>query len=75
MSDGTGDDDHKRTANLARIRDNQRRSRQRRKEYLTELEVKYRSCEQIGAEASAEVRPRTQQSTVEIPLANTRHSD
>ncbi|KAK1062654.1 hypothetical protein LTR74_010110 [Friedmanniomyces endolithicus] len=56
MSDGTGDDDHKRTANLARIRDNQRRSRQRRKEYLSELEVKYRSCEQIGAEASAEIQ-------------------
>ncbi|KAK0938667.1 hypothetical protein LTR29_009766 [Friedmanniomyces endolithicus] len=56
MSDGTGDDDHKRTANLARIRDNQRRSRQRRKEYLTELEVKYRTCEQSGAEASAEIQ-------------------
>jgi hypothetical protein len=43
-------------ANLARIRDNQRRSRARRKEYLQELETKYRICEQIGAEASAEIQ-------------------
>ncbi|KAK3112224.1 hypothetical protein LTR53_011740 [Teratosphaeriaceae sp. CCFEE 6253] len=54
--DNMGDDEPKRTANLARIRDNQRRSRARRKEYLSELEVKYRSCEQIGAEASAEIQ-------------------
>ncbi|KAK6391593.1 hypothetical protein LTR65_004428 [Meristemomyces frigidus] len=45
-----------RNANLARIRDNQRRSRARRKEYLQELEVKYRSCEQAGVEASAEIQ-------------------
>lgn len=43
-------------ANLARIRDNQRRSRARRKEYLQELEGKYRSCEAVGAEASAEIQ-------------------
>ncbi|KAH0175966.1 hypothetical protein KCU86_g16178, partial [Aureobasidium melanogenum] len=43
-------------ANLARIRDNQRRSRARRKEYLQELETKYRSCEAIGAEASQEIQ-------------------
>ncbi|THW30796.1 hypothetical protein D6D25_05835 [Aureobasidium pullulans] len=43
-------------ANLARIRDNQRRSRARRKEYLQELETKYRSCEAVGAEASAEIQ-------------------
>ncbi|KAJ9669527.1 hypothetical protein H2201_000394 [Coniosporium apollinis] len=42
--------------NLTRIRDNQRRSRARRKEYLQELEAKYRNCEQIGAEASAEIQ-------------------
>jgi len=45
-----------REANLARIRDNQRRSRARRKEYLQELEVKYRQCEQLGVEASAEIQ-------------------
>ncbi|KAK5702643.1 hypothetical protein LTR97_003589 [Elasticomyces elasticus] len=55
MSDA-GDDEHKRTANLARIRDNQRRSRARRKEYLSEIEAKYRTCEQTGAEASAEIQ-------------------
>ncbi|GAB7366906.1 hypothetical protein MBLNU230_g1459t1 [Neophaeotheca triangularis] len=44
------------TSNLARIRDNQRRSRARRKEYLSELENKYRVCEQTGVEASAEIQ-------------------
>ena len=48
--------DSQRTANLARIRDNQRRSRARRKEYLQELESKYRNCEQVGVEASAEIQ-------------------
>lgn len=47
---------YKRNANLARIRDNQRRSRAKRKEYLQELETKYRSCEQVGVEASAEIQ-------------------
>ncbi|KAF1990868.1 hypothetical protein K402DRAFT_451156 [Aulographum hederae CBS 113979] len=41
---------------LARVRDNQRRSRARRKEYLEELESKFRNCEQKGAEASAEIQ-------------------
>ncbi len=43
-------------ANLARIRDNQRRSRARRKEYLQELEGKYRNCELLGVEASTEIQ-------------------
>ncbi|TKA79341.1 hypothetical protein B0A49_01698 [Cryomyces minteri] len=43
-------------SNLARIRDNQRRSRARRKEYLQELENKYRHCEAVGVEASAEIQ-------------------
>ncbi|CAG8961647.1 hypothetical protein HYFRA_00006184 [Hymenoscyphus fraxineus] len=43
-------------ANLARIRDNQRRSRARRKEYLQELEIKLRQCENIGVEASTELQ-------------------
>lgn len=42
--------------NLARIRENQRRSRARRKEYLSELEDKWRQCEQTGVEATAEVQ-------------------
>ncbi|KAF2871721.1 hypothetical protein BDV95DRAFT_47464 [Massariosphaeria phaeospora] len=42
--------------NLARIRDNQRRSRARRKQYLHELEAKLRSCEQMGIEASSEIQ-------------------
>lgn len=45
-----------RTTNLARVRDNQRRSRARRKEYLTDLESKYRHCEQVGVEASAAIQ-------------------
>jgi hypothetical protein len=43
-------------ANLARIRDNQRRSRARRKEYLQELEARLRSCELLGIEASSEIQ-------------------
>jgi len=43
-------------ANLARIRDNQRRSRVRRKAYLQELETKWRRCEQMGIEASTEMQ-------------------
>jgi hypothetical protein len=43
-------------AKLARIRDNQRRSRKRRREYLQELEEKYRECERAGVEASALVQ-------------------
>lgn len=43
-------------ANLARIRDNQRRSRARRKEYLQELEARLRQCELQGIEASSEIQ-------------------
>ncbi|KAF2395686.1 hypothetical protein EJ06DRAFT_552217 [Trichodelitschia bisporula] len=43
-------------ANLARIRDNQRRSRARRKEYLASLEAKYRECTSAGITASAEMQ-------------------
>lgn len=43
-------------ANLAHIRDNQRRSRARRKEYLQELEARLRQCELQGIEASAEIQ-------------------
>lgn len=41
---------------MARIRDNQRRSRARRKDYLKELETKYRNCEQVGVSASTEIQ-------------------
>lgn len=43
-------------ANLARIRDNQRRSRARRREYIQELEQRLRVFELQGVEASAEVQ-------------------
>ncbi|KAG9504212.1 hypothetical protein J7337_004179 [Fusarium musae] len=43
-------------ANLARIRDNQRRSRARRREYLQELEQRLRVYELQGVEASSEVQ-------------------
>jgi len=43
-------------AHLDRVRDNQRRSRARRKEYLVELEDKFRQCEQLGVEASSEMQ-------------------
>ncbi|QIW98959.1 hypothetical protein AMS68_004477 [Peltaster fructicola] len=48
--------EEQKAANLARIRDNQRRSRARKKEYITELEERYRACEQVGIEASAEMQ-------------------
>ncbi|KAI9675949.1 MAG: hypothetical protein M1829_003187 [Trizodia sp. TS-e1964] len=41
---------------LTRIRDNQRRSRAKRKEYLVGLETKWRICELTGVEASAEIQ-------------------
>ncbi|KAI9804232.1 MAG: hypothetical protein M1826_004874 [Phylliscum demangeonii] len=41
---------------LARIRENQRRSRARRKEYLRELEARWHRCEQAGAEISQEMQ-------------------
>ena len=47
---------YKEKANLARIRDNQRRSRARRKEYLQELENSLRQCELQGVEASSEIQ-------------------
>lgn len=43
-------------ANNARIRDNQRRSRARKKEYLQEIEEKWRKCKQLGVEASMEMQ-------------------
>ena len=41
---------------LVRIRENQRRSRARRKDYLKEIETRWRGCESRGAEASIEIQ-------------------
>jgi len=43
-------------ANLARVRDNQRRSRARRREYLQELESRLRQCELQGIALSSEIQ-------------------
>lgn len=56
MSDNSNSNGHSKNPDLARIRDNQRRSRARRKEYLQELESKFRICERTGAEASSEIQ-------------------
>lgn len=40
----------------SRIRDNQRRSRARQKEYIHELEEKVQSCERLGVQASLEIQ-------------------
>ncbi|KAF4549116.1 Hypothetical protein D9617_23g005310 [Elsinoe fawcettii] len=43
-------------SNLVRTRENQRRSRARRREYIADLEAKYRRYEAMGAEASVEIQ-------------------
>lgn len=40
----------------SRIRDNQRRSRARQKEYIQELEEKVQTCERLGVQASVEIQ-------------------
>ena len=42
--------------NPARVRDNQRRSRARRKEYLEDLEARLRSYESLGVQASIDIQ-------------------
>ena len=42
--------------NPARVRENQRRSRARRKEYLEELEARLRSYESLGVQASIDIQ-------------------
>ena len=44
------------TPDPARVRDNQRRSRARRKEYLQELEAKLRRYEAVGVQASVDIQ-------------------
>lgn len=55
----------------ARIRENQRRSRARRKEYIQELEQKLRKCEQAGVKASVDI----QLAARGVALENTRLRD
>lgn len=43
-------------SDLARVRENQRRSRARRKGYLQELESKLRKCEALGVQASVDIQ-------------------
>lgn len=43
-------------SDLARIRENQRRSRARKKEYVNEIESKVRKCEDQGVEASLDLQ-------------------
>lgn len=52
-------------ANLARTRDNQRRSRARRKEYLQELEARLRQYELHGIVASSEIQLAARRATDE----------
>ncbi|KAF8463441.1 hypothetical protein BDZ91DRAFT_796303 [Kalaharituber pfeilii] len=42
--------------NASRLRDNQRRSRARKKEYVASLEAKYQECQRLGIEASIEIQ-------------------
>ena len=44
-----------------RLRENQRRSRQRKKEYLGSLETRVRECERLGVEATVEVQKAARQ--------------
>lgn len=54
--DGVRGGPAKDSANLARIRDNQRRSRARRKEYVQDLEARLRRVELQGVEAATEIQ-------------------
>ncbi|KAI9036917.1 bZIP transcription factor [Aspergillus affinis] len=52
----TDDQTSSTTGNAARIRDNQRRSRARRKDYIRELEERVQSYEKLGVTATQEVQ-------------------
>ncbi|KAI5805214.1 hypothetical protein EDC01DRAFT_642629 [Geopyxis carbonaria] len=43
-------------SNAHRLRENQRRSRLRKKEYLASLEARFRDCQRTGIEASVEIQ-------------------
>lgn len=42
--------------NASRLRENQRRSRARKKEYLLSLEARFQTCQRIGIEANIEIQ-------------------
>jgi hypothetical protein len=42
--------------NASRLRENQRRSRARKKEYLSSLEARVQACQRIGVEANVEIQ-------------------
>ncbi|RPB04147.1 hypothetical protein L873DRAFT_1759367 [Choiromyces venosus 120613-1] len=42
--------------NASRLRENQRRSRARKKEYLTSLETRFQACQRTGIEANVEIQ-------------------
>ncbi|PWW76582.1 hypothetical protein C7212DRAFT_344174 [Tuber magnatum] len=42
--------------NASRLRENQRRSRARKKEYLTSLEARFQACQRAGIEANVEIQ-------------------
>jgi len=42
--------------NASRLRENQRRSRARKKEYLTSLEARVQACQRAGVEANVEIQ-------------------
>jgi hypothetical protein len=56
------------SATLARIRENQRRSRARRKDYILDLETRLRQCEARGVTATAEIQEAARRVLVENRL-------
>lgn len=42
--------------NASRLRENQRRSRARKKEYLVSLEARFQACQRTGIEANVEIQ-------------------
>lgn len=65
--------DSQKTANLARIRDNQRRSRQRRKDYMQELEAKVREFEHQQVQATVEMQSAARKVNGENTLLREKH--
>ncbi|KAK9473086.1 uncharacterized protein V1510DRAFT_416001 [Dipodascopsis tothii] len=57
-------DENKREAHLARIRENQRRSRARKREYVLDLETKIRGCQSEGLQVNVQIQ-RTARRVVE----------
>lgn len=64
----TATEEESRSATLTRVRDNQRRSRARRKEYIQSLEQRLRSFERLGVVASQEIQQAGRKVTKENAL-------